>query len=367
MPAPDSDQNVSRSDPWSASFWKGRRVLVTGHTGFIGGWLSLALLELGAEVHGLALPPPSEPSLFAAAGMEGRMAHRIADLRDLDATRQAVRDAAPEIVFHLAAQPIVRQARQQPVESFATNVMGTVHLLEALRETDSVRGLVAFTTDKVYRNREWHWAYRESDALGGVEPYGASKVGTEQALDAYRSSYFRGARRLAVATIRAGNVVGGGDWAADRLVPDAMRAFAAGETLVIRRPHSVRPWQHVLEAVGAALLLGRLTLEQPDLADQAWNFGPRAEDRQPVGWIANRLAAAWPGGSWRHEPDEGGYEAVLLAVSSDKARSLLGWAPRWTVAQAIDRSVDWYRRWYEGEDAADLVRQQLRAYGIPGD
>lgn len=362
MPASDSDQKASRNDPWSASFWKGRRVLVTGHTGFIGGWLSLALLELGADVHGLALPPPGTPSLFAASGLETRLAHRIVDLRDLDPTRHAVRDAAPEIVFHLAAQPLVRQARQQPVESFATNVMGTVHLLEALRETDSARGLVAFTTDKVYRNREWPWAYRESDELGGVEPYGASKVGTEQALDAYRSSYFQGTRRLAVATIRAGNVVGGGDWAADRLVPDAMRAFVAGEVLAIRRPHSVRPWQHVLEAVDATLLLGRLSVEQPDLADQAWNFGPREEDRQPVGWIADRLAAAWPSGSWRHEPDESGYEAGLLAVSSDKARALLGWSPRWSVAQAIDNSVAWYRRWHQGEDAADLVREQIGAY-----
>ncbi|MFN3460035.1 MAG: CDP-glucose 4,6-dehydratase, partial [Oceanibaculum sp.] len=325
-------------------------------------WLALWLERLGAEVFGLALPPATQPNLFELAQVDKGMESHFVDLRDATAVSHAVRDFAPQIVFHLAAQALVRAGYRDPVGTFATNVMGTVHLLEALRGTDSVRGLVAFTTDKVYRNREWPWAYRESDELGGVEPYGASKVGTEQALDAYRSSYFQGPRRIAVATIRAGNVVGGGDWAADRLVPDAMRAFAAGEALSIRRPHSVRPWQHVLEAVGAALLLGRLSVEQPELADQAWNFGPREEDRQTVGWIADRLAAAWPGGSWRHEPDEGGYEAGLLAVSSDKARSLLGWSPRWGVAQAIDNSVAWYRRWHQGEDATALVREQIGAY-----
>ncbi|KZD12218.1 hypothetical protein AUP43_05245 [Oceanibaculum pacificum] len=349
------------------SFWRGRRVLITGDTGFIGGWLSLALHELGAEVTGLSLPPPTTPSLFETAALSTRIAHRHADLRDLEATFAALADARPEIVLHLAAQPLVRAARHDPVDTFASNVMGTVHLLEAARRTGSVRGIVAFTTDKVYRNHETMQAYREGDALGGLEPYSASKVGSEQAIDSYRQAYFgESGRRLAIATLRAGNVIGGGDWAADRLVPDAIRAFSNRQALIIRRPDAVRPWQHVLEAVGATLLLGRLTLEQPGLADQAWNFGPAEGDSRPVGWVADRLAAHWPGASWRHIPDEGGYEAGLLAIDSGKARELLGWAPRWDVETALDRTVAWYRRWHAGEDASALTAAQMRDYGIVG-
>lgn len=372
MPLSESDQKDRRQKDQPnaaghASFWKGRRVLVTGHTGFIGGWLSLALLELGAEVHGLALPPASEPSLFVAAGLERRIAHRLADLRDLEATRAALADARPEIVLHLAAQPLVRAARHDPVGTFASNVMGTVHLLEAARRTDSVCGIVAFTTDKVYCNRETLRAYRETDALGGLEPYSASKVGSEQAIDAYRQAYFgESGRHLAIATLRAGNVVGGGDWAADRLVPDAIRAFSNRQALIIRRPDAVRPWQHVLEAVSATLLLGRLTLERPTLADEAWNFGPAESDSRPVGWVADRLAAHWPGAGWRHVPDESGYEAGLLAIDSGKAHRLLGWTPRWDVETALEHTVAWYRRWHAGEDAAALTAAQMLDYGILG-
>ncbi|MEE8515679.1 MAG: CDP-glucose 4,6-dehydratase, partial [Alphaproteobacteria bacterium] len=265
-------------------FWAGRRVFVTGHTGFMGGWLCLWLGRLGAEVYGYALTPPTEPSLFEAAGLASHMASTIADVRDYERLSAALQAARPEVVLHLAAQPLVRRAYAEPVETYATNVMGTVNLLEAVRQCPTVRAAVIVTTDKVYENHERTRGYRETDALGGREPYGNSKACAEFAADAYRRSYFHDSD-TGIATVRAGNIIGGGDWAQDRLVPDAMRAFAVGEPLHIRHPNSVRPWQHVLEPLSGFLVLAeRLAAAPADWAG-GWNFGPDENDARTVAWV----------------------------------------------------------------------------------
>lgn len=338
-------------------------MLVTGHTGFIGSWLCATLKAFGAQVTGVALPPPTEPSHAAILGLGRAMDERIQDVLDLEGLAAALGRAEPELVVHLAAQPLVRRAFADPVGTFAANVMGTVNLLEAVRRTPSVRAVVAFTTDKVYENREWAWAYRENDALGGAEPYGLSKACSEMAVTAWRRSYFAGPRRVAVATVRAGNVFGGGDWAEDRLIPDAMRAFAAGGALVLRNPAAVRPWQHVLEPVRGTLLLGRRLLDDPETTDAAWNFGPGAEDTRPVDWVVERLAAHWPGARpWVLADGAQPYEARLLSIDSSRARQALGWRPRWTLEEALERTVLWYRTHYQGGDAAAATAAQIAEF-----
>lgn len=346
------------------SFWHGRRALVTGHSGFIGSWLTLALAELGAQPAGLALPPPTDPSHFDVAGIGDRCDCHWVDIRDQDATARAVAAIEPEIVFHLAAQPLVRAAYADPVATFATNVMGTVHVLDAVARCPSVRAVVVFTTDKVYENLEWPWPYREADRLGGFEPYGLSKAAAELMVESYRrSSFGRYGSKAVVATVRAGNVIGGGDWAADRLIPDAIRAFSAGQPLVIRNPAAIRPWQHVLEPVAASLHLARALVETPDRAQGSWNIGPALEDARPVSWIAERLSAEWPGSpGWRAESVEGPYEAGILKLDSSKANAELGWRPRWGVAEAVARTAEWYRHFTLGGDVGQLSRQQIESY-----
>ncbi len=343
--------------------WAGRRVLVTGHTGFKGAWLSLWLHRLGAEVTGFALPPPTDPSLFDAARIGELLRHVEGDVRDPQALAAVVAEARPDVVFHLAAQPLVRYSYEQPVETYATNVMGTVHLLEAVRQVPEVQAVVCVTSDKCYENREWVWPYRESDPMGGHDPYSSSKGCAELAVAAWRNSYFRDAGP-ALASVRAGNVIGGGDWASDRLVPDLVRAFEAGAAPLIRSLDAVRPWQHVLEALGGYLLLAeRLAAGDRTLAE-AWNFGPADEDARPVGWIVERMRAAWGGNATEPRPDTGlrPHEAGLLRLDTAKARSALGWRPSLPLEQALDWIVAWHKAVGSGKDARAVTLAQIAEY-----
>lgn len=347
--------------------WSGRRVLVTGHTGFKGSWLSLWLQAMGAKVTGFALPPPTEPSLFDAARI-GELVHHIeGDIRDPEALRSAVDATRPEAIFHLAAQPLVRLSYEQPVETYATNVMGTVHLLEAARHVPGIKAIVCVTSDKCYENREWVWPYRETDPMGGHDPYSSSKGCAELVTAAWRNSFFLSGGP-ALASVRAGNVIGGGDWAVDRLVPDLVRAFEAGVSPLIRSPQAVRPWQHVLEALGGYLLLAeRMLAGERQLAD-AWNFGPSDEDARPVSWIVERMRAAWNNrvgdAAGQALADNGPFphEAGLLRLDCSKARAALGWSPSLVLDRALEWIVDWHKAVGGGADARAVTLEQIRDY-----
>ena len=345
--------------------WTGREVFVTGHTGFKGSWLALWLHALGARVSGYALAPPTAPSLFAQARVADGLASTLADVRDLPRLVAAMAAAAPEVVFHLAAQSLVRASYADPVETYATNVMGTVHVLEAARRVPSVRAVVIVTTDKCYENREWEWGYREVDRLGGRDPYSNSKACAELVTDAYRQSFF-GDARVAVASARAGNVIGGGDWAVDRVVPDAMRAFAAGAPLAIRNPRSVRPWQHVLEPLAGYLALAEHLLRDGAAAAEAWNFGPPDELVLPVGTLADKLVHAWGGGAaWQGPPPEaaaGPHEATLLRLDASKARRRLAWRARLSIDESVAWIVEWHQAVARGGDARALTLAQIARY-----
>lgn len=352
----------------NGEFWEGKRVLVTGHTGFKGGWLSLWLESLGAEVVGYALEPPTNPSLFekAKVGKEMRKSF-IGDIRDLDALKRAVIAQRPEIVFHMAAQPLVRLSYAQPVETYSTNVMGTVNVLETVRATPETRVVVNVTTDKCYENREWVWGYREIDPMGGHDPYSSSKGCAELITAAYRSSFFPAKdfpqHRVAVASVRAGNVIGGGDWAMDRLIPDMIRAFTNREPVIIRSPHAIRPWQHVLEPLSGYLTLAEKLWQEGPAFAEGWNFGPNDEDAKTVQWIVQRLAELWgDGASWNLDDKPQPHEATYLKLDCSKARARLGWQPRWDLAHALTRIVDWYRAFQRGEDIRILTLQQISDY-----
>jgi CDP-glucose 4,6-dehydratase len=318
---------------------------------------------MGARVTGFALPPPTEPSLFEAAGIDELIDHIDGDVRDLSAVQAAVDRARPEVVFHLAAQPLVRLSYAEPVETYATNVMGTAHLLEAVRQAGGVKAVVCVTSDKCYENREWAWAYRENDAMGGHDPYSSSKGAAELVVSAWRRSYWQN-EGPALASVRAGNVIGGGDWAADRLVPDLVRAFEAGAAPLVRSPESVRPWQHVLAALHGYLLLAEgLLAGERQLAD-GWNFGPSDDDAQPVRWIVERMRAAWGDGAAPSETDGAPrpHEAGLLRLDSSKARAELGWRPALGLGQAIEWIVEWHKAVARGEDARAATLDQIGRY-----
>ena len=343
----------------SHAFWRGKRVFVTGHTGFKGSWLSLWLAQLGAHVHGFALSPPTQPSLFDTAGIRAMLAdHVIGDVRDAPALTQAVAAARPDIVLHLAAQPLVRASYDDPVGTYATNVMGTVHLLDAVRRVDTVAALVNVTTDKCYENREWAWGYRENEALGGHDPYSSSKACSELVTAAYRAS-FHAAGRPFMATARAGNVIGGGDWANDRLLPDALRALDRNATLTVRYPDAVRPWQHVLEPLSGYLTLAESLVSRGGDVAEAWNFGPVEGDARPVRWVLERLAREMPDLRWEIEGDGAAHEANFLMLDSAKSRRQLGWAPRWRLSRAIAETARWHAQWRDGVAAADLCAAQI--------
>lgn len=331
------------------SFFHGKKVFITGHTGFKGSWLCLWLHKLGAEVHGYALAPPTKPSLFELAKIyELLKSNLIADVRDAGILAEAMKQAQPEIVIHMAAQPLVRDSYKIPAETYAVNVMGTVHLLEAVRACHSVKAVVNVTTDKCYENREWVWGYRENEPMGGFDPYSNSKGCSELVTAAYRQSYFTehsGGQAFnppAVATARAGNVIGGGDWATDRLIPDCINALLAGEPIRIRNPHAIRPWQHVLEPLSGYLTLAQWLYESGAEYAEGWNFGPADNDAKPVEWIVKKMCALW-GKDARYEIDAGEHphEAHYLKLDCSKAHMRLGWQPRWNLEKALQSIIEW--------------------------
>ncbi len=343
-------------------FWNGKCVFLTGHTGFKGGWLSLWLQSMGAEVHGYALKPPTEPNLFTVAEVGKNMASSvIADIRDADKLRHAMRAACPDIVFHLAAQPLVRYSYAQPVETYAVNVMGTVHLLEAVRATPGVKAIVNVTTDKCYENREWAWGYRENEPMGGFDPYSSSKGCAELVTAAYRRSFLEPAG-IALASARAGNVIGGGDWSADRLLPDFLRAMDAGETLKVRSPQSTRPWQYVLEPLSGYLLLAeQLHVNGAGFAE-AWNFGPADEDARPVSWIVEHMAEMCKNINWQCDELPQPHETNYLKLDSSKAHHQLHWQPRWRLKTALQKTLEWHEAWRSAADMRSVTLAQLNDY-----
>lgn len=342
-------------------FWRGKRVLLTGHTGFKGSWLSLWLQSMGAELKGLALDPPTSPSLFVEAKVAEGMMSQIGDIRDYDTVLQAVVEFKPEIVIHMAAQPLVRYSYKNPIETYATNVMGTVHLLEAIRQTGTAKVVVNVTTDKCYENKEWVWGYREDEPMGGFDPYSSSKGCSELVTSAYRRSYFS-ETGIALASARAGNVIGGGDWAEDRLVPDILRAFESNQPVVIRNPNSTRPWQHVLEPLSGYLTLAEKLWHEPEGYAEGWNFGPRDEDAKPVGWIVERMAAKWGDASWHIDGGDHPHEANYLKLDTSKARQKLLWVPRWSLDTALNKIVAWHQAWLSKDDARALSLEQINQY-----
>lgn len=338
--------------------YRNRRVLVTGHTGFKGSWLALWLGRLGARVTGYARAPSTEPSHFPLLNLDARSV--IGDLLDLEELTNTVQQAAPEIIFHLAAQPLVRDSYDDPIETYKSNVIGTLQVCEAARRCTSVRAVVAITTDKVYRNNEWEWGYRETDRLGGYDPYASSKACAEILLSSFRDSYWNvddygRSHNVLLASVRAGNVIGGGDWSKDRLIPDIMKATTAGEKTLIRNPAAIRPWQHVLECLSGYLMVGRRLLDGNTSFASAFNFGPADTDAVEVGTIAEMVQCHWPKARFTmHSKPTGPHEARYLKLDCSRARTMLHWKPVWHVEQAIERTVKWYRRFYEQNEACSV-------------
>jgi CDP-glucose 4,6-dehydratase len=355
------------SDPFH-NFYRDRRVFVTGHTGFKGSWLTQWLLELGAQIRGYSLLAPSEPSLFAVLRLERDIDSVIADIRDGERIRKAMNEFKPEVVFHLAAQPLVRVSYEEPRLTYETNVIGTLSVYEAVRSCESVRAVVSVTTDKCYENQEWLWGYREDDLLGGYDPYSSSKACAELMTRAYRNSFFNPrsyghSHRVAIATARAGNVIGGGDWAKDRLLPDAVRSIMADEPVRIRNPKAIRPWQHVLEPLSGYLRLAEILLRDGTGFGDAWNFGPDESDCISVEHVVSSFLQLWQRTKgYLADGSEQLHEAGYLRLDSSRARQLLQWKPRWKIEEAIVRTVDWYKTFYKAEDPGDLTRTQIHSY-----
>lgn len=351
----------------NAAFWRDKKVFMTGHTGFKGSWLSLWLQQMGAQVTGYALQPPTDPSLFDVANVAQGMTSIIGDIRDAEALSKAMLEATADIVIHMAAQPLVRYSYLNPVETYSTNVMGTVHVLEAVHQTPSVRAVVNVTSDKCYDNREWVWGYRENEPMGGFDPYSSSKGCAELVASAYRNSFFNPAKysehRVALASVRAGNVIGGGDWAADRLIPDILRAISSGQPVVIRSPHAIRPWQHVLEPLSGYLLLAQKLYEDGVAYAEGWNFGPNDEDAKPVQWIVERLTQQYgEGASWQLDGGDHPHEAHYLKLDCSKAKMRLRWQPRWHLEHTLEMIVSWQRAWLAKQDMRNFTLRQIEQY-----
>lgn len=351
----------------NADFWEGKKVFLTGNTGFKGSWLSLWLLAMGAQVSGYALEPPGQHDLFNLCGLNGMMSTCSNDIADLNLLQQTMQAAEPEIVFHLAAQPLVRVSYQEPVQTYRTNVLGTAHFLEAVRHCRSVKAVVNVTTDKCYENQEWFWGYRENEPLGGYDPYSSSKACAELVTAAYRSSYFPPSNYpehgVAIATARAGNVIGGGDWAEERLVPDIMRALLAAQPIIIRSPQSIRPWQHVLEPLSGYLVLAEKLYQEGPEYGEAWNFGPADQDSRTVEWIVNYLCQLWGNGAtYTVDSQKQPHEARFLKLDCSKAQSRLEWRPRWNLETALQKTVDWLKEFLNKGDIKQVCLQQIEEY-----
>ena len=348
-------------------FWKGKKVLITGHTGFKGSWLSLWLQNKGANTIGYSLPPPTKPSLFEIANVSDGMISITGDIRDLDHLKSIIAKHKPEIVIHMAAQSLVRHSYDNPIETYSTNVMGTVNVLEAVRCSDVVRVVVNITSDKCYENREWLWGYRENEAMGGHDPYSSSKGCAELVTSAYRRSYFSDdnlpGHGHAVATARAGNVVGGGDWAPDRLIPDIMNAIMENRSVMIRYPNAIRPWQHVLEPLRGYLYLAEKLWHYGSKFAGAWNFGPSDEDARPVSWVADRLTNSWgDGASWESDSIQHPHEATYLKLDCSKAKSLLGWSPKLDLTTNLQWIIEWYRAYLQKKDMRRITESEIFRY-----
>ena len=344
-------------------FWKGKKVFLTGHTGFKGSWLSLWLQAMGAEVKGYALAPPTTPALFDEAHVGAGMISHIGDIRNPQSVTDSMTVFNPDIVIHMAAQALVRLSYKQPVETYATNVMGTIHVLEAARQCSNLRAIVNVTTDKCYENREWEWGYREDEPMGGYDPYSNSKGCVELLTSAYRKSFFGGEQQVALGSARAGNVIGGGDWAEDRLIPDILTAFESNQPVVIRNPQATRPWQHVLEPLSGYLVLAEHLWQHGQAFAQGWNFGPKDEDARPVDWILNHMADAWgEGATWELDKNPQPHEARYLKLDISKARARLHWSPTWSLENTLAHIVNWHRAWLRGEDVRALCLNEINTY-----
>lgn len=348
------------------TFWKGKKVFLTGHTGFKGSWLCLWLSSMGAEITGYSLEPSTSPSLFDLCNIKELLTnHIVADIRDSQKLQATMQQAQPQIVIHMAAQPLVRESYKNPVETYEVNVMGTVSVLEAVRNCESVTTVVNVTTDKCYENKEWHWGYRENEPLGGYDPYSSSKACSELITSAYRNSFLNSqldGRKIAIASARAGNVIGGGDWAADRLIPDSIRSILNNQKIVIRNPLSIRPWQHVLEPLGGYLLLAEKLFQEGEKFASAWNFGPSDDDAKPVEWIVQEICRKWEGASYEVDNGSHPHEAQYLKLDCSKAAAELKWRPRWNLGKAIDKIIEFTVAYQAGDNLNDICSKQIEEY-----
>ncbi len=345
------------------SFWKGKKVFLTGHTGFKGSWLSIWLSELGAEVKGYSLAPNTTPALFEEARIAELVDSEIGDIRDFQNLKKSIEEFNPDVLLHMAAQPLVRLSYDEPLETFETNVMGTANVLQAARSSKNLKAIVSVTTDKCYENKEWPWGYREYEPMGGHDPYSASKGCAELVTAAYRKSFYSSENTANLASARAGNVIGGGDWALDRLIPDILRAFEKEQPVVIRNPLSTRPWQHVLEPLSGYLILAEALYNNGAPFAEGWNFGPKDEDCRPVNWILDEMVKKWEGiASWELDKDTNPHEAGFLKLDCSKAKAQLKWEPTWGLEQTLSRIISWHQSWLKGEDVQELCKKEIANY-----
>lgn len=343
------------------NFWQGKRVFLTGHTGFKGSWLSLWLFSLGAEVKGYALNPPTSPSLFNEAKVDSLIDSQIGDIRDQDTLHESMTKFSPDILIHMAAQPLVRYSYNEPIETYEVNVIGTAKVLEVARSCPNVKSIVNITTDKCYENDGRSESYKEEDAMGGYDPYSSSKGCAELVTSSYRRSFLQ-EQRMGLASVRAGNVIGGGDWADDRLIPDILRSFEKNEPVVIRNPKATRPWQHVLEPLSGYLILAQKLYEDQKEYAEGWNFGPNEKDVKPVDWILNKMIAKWPNSSWELDSSSNPHEANFLQLDISKAESKLGWRPIWELGHTLEKIIDWHQAWINKEDMQTVCLSEIKAY-----